>query len=95
MIPVALEVSKHLPDLLDLKFHVLYFLPHLVRFLGVFVKEHVRIDNFVKWEVVLALDDLVLFLAEFHSFQGEKQDLRLAKDPGLADAPRKFCLLFI
>ncbi len=78
MIPITLEVSKHLPDLLDLQFHVFYFLPHLVRLLGVFVKEHIRIYHFVKWEVVLALDDLVLILAEFHSFEGEKQDLGLA-----------------
>jgi hypothetical protein len=78
MIPIALEVSKHLPDLLDLKFHVFYFLPHLVCLLGVFVKEHIRIYHFVKWEVVLTLDDLVLILAEFHSFEGEKQDLGLA-----------------
>jgi hypothetical protein len=53
-------------------------MPHLVRFLGVLVKEHVCIDNFVKWEVVLTLDDLILILAEFHSFEGEKQDLGLA-----------------
>ena len=77
LIPIALEVSKHLPDVLDLKFHVYNFLPHLVRFLGVLVKKHIRIDNFVKWEVVLALDDLIQFLAEFHSLEGEKQNLGL------------------
>ena len=54
-----------------------YFLPHLVRFLGVFLKKHIGIDNFVKWEVVLALDDLIQFLAEFHSLEGEKQNLGL------------------
>ena len=78
IIPIALEVAKHFPDILDLQFHVFYFLPHLVRFLGVLVKEHVCIDNFVKWEVVLALDNLILILAEFHSFEGEKKDLGLA-----------------
>jgi hypothetical protein len=73
-----LEVAKHFSDIIDLQFHLFYFLPHLVRFLGVLVKEHVCIDNFVKWEVVLTLDDLILILAEFHSFEGEKQNLGLA-----------------
>lgn len=83
-----MEVSKLLLDILDLHFHVLDFLPQLVRFLRVLVKEHIRIDYFVKWEVVLALNDLILILTEFHSFEGEKQDLGLVKDPGLADASR-------
>jgi hypothetical protein len=72
-----LQVSQHLADILDLKFHVNYFLSHLVRFLGILVKKHIRIDNFVKWKVVLALDDLIQILAEFNSFEGEKQDLGL------------------
>lgn len=59
------------------------------------MKEHIRIDNFVKWEVVLALDDLILILAEFHSFEREKQDLGLAQDPGLADALSGCLILFV
>ena len=72
-----------------------YFLPHLVRFLGVLVKKHIGIDNFVKWEVVLTLDDLIQFLAEFHSLEREKQYLGLPEDPGLSDALREFFIMFV
>ena len=67
----------------------------MVRLLGVLVKEHIRIDDFVKWEVFLTLDDLVLILAEFYSFEGEEQNLGLSQDPGLADTPRELPILLI
>ena len=43
----------------------------------------------------MALDDLIQILAEFHSLEGEKQDLRLPKDPGLSDALRGFRIMFV
>lgn len=84
---ITLIALQLLIEKLNVRLHSLYIFPDLTSTFLVLVEEHVCVNDLVKGEVVVTLDQPLGLLVIAHSTETKEQDLRSLQDPRLLEAP--------